>query len=325
MAEEVANPETAPPSQERGLFTLYGLFDKKKEEVEPEESLHEQPSVTQASEHRPANPPHADQPATPEIKVEEEERPQDEYKSMPHTDSETKPAHFDPEAAAAANEEDKEGWHPTHIHDDNDDDASPAVEKEERQDDQIIPPATTHADSQSTQPADIYSTPTGRPNVAAPVENSQGHAYSDEGQHFTREDEKQHTKGSSSSSEYASDDDDEEDDEKSEEEKDEKKKEFEKKSTQEKIAEKYPHAESVHEEKKEEKKVDNMYENLPNKTEEKKNGGRKKRSMKDKIKGKLAGGGHPTTDQESGTGEEEKKAGLLDRIKDKIPGHHAKE
>ena len=43
--------------QERGLFTLYGLFYKKKREVEPEEILHNHLSVTWTSEYHPTNPP----------------------------------------------------------------------------------------------------------------------------------------------------------------------------------------------------------------------------------------------------------------------------
>ena len=64
------------------MFTLYSLFYKKKRKVEPEEILHDHLSVTQNSEYHPTNPPQ-DQLATHEIQVEEEERPQDEYKSMP--------------------------------------------------------------------------------------------------------------------------------------------------------------------------------------------------------------------------------------------------
>ena len=66
-----------------------------KREVEPKEILHDHLSVTQTSEYYPTNPPQ-DQLATHEIQVEEEKRPHDEYKSMPHTESETKHAHLHP-------------------------------------------------------------------------------------------------------------------------------------------------------------------------------------------------------------------------------------
>ena len=71
------------------MFTLYSLFYKKKRKVEPEEILHDHLSVTQNSEYHPTNPPQ-DQLATHEIQVDEEERPHDEYKRMPDTESKTK-------------------------------------------------------------------------------------------------------------------------------------------------------------------------------------------------------------------------------------------
>ena len=44
-------------SHQRYLFTLYGLFYKKKREVEPEEILHDHLFVTQTSEYHSTNPP----------------------------------------------------------------------------------------------------------------------------------------------------------------------------------------------------------------------------------------------------------------------------
>lgn len=330
-AEEVATSPAAPQSQERGLFTLYGLFDKKKEE--PEESQ-DQPAAnaeTPTSEHHPTDPPRADT----ETQVEEG-RHGDEI--TPHTDTQTESAHLyptdSPDAAPAVVEEDK-GGNPTHPRYDDDD--APAVE-EVKHDDQIVPPATTHADTQ-TQLADPYTTDPPRPAAAA--ENSQAHAYSNEGQHITGEDEKQQTNGSSSSS--ASFSEEEKDDGKklqsSDEEEDGEEKKKENVSIGEKLPQKNPYAEPPNEEKKEEiggykteKKEEiggyKTYENLspqPNKKEsvaEEEKGVRKKRTVKDKIKEKLAG---HVPDQNEGEGEEDRKEGLLDKIKHKIPGHHTKE
>nr|ADE77238.1 unknown [Picea sitchensis] len=335
-AEEVATSPVAPQSQERGLFTLYGLFDKKKEE--PEESQ-DQPAAnaeTPTSEHHPTDPPRA---AT-ETQVEEG-RHGDEI--TPHTDTQTESAHLyptdSPDAAPAVVEED-EGRNPTRPRYDDD---APAVE-EDKHDDQIVPPATTQADTQ-TKLADLYITDP--PRAPAAAENGQAHAYSDEGQHITGEDEKQHTNGSSSSSAFSSEE--EKDDEKKlqssdvEEDGEEKKKEnvsigekLPEKNPYAKLPEKNPYAEPAVEEKKEpaneEKKEENggykMYENLspqPNKKEsvaEEEKGVRKKRTVKDKIKEKLSG---HVPDQNEGEGEEDRKEGLLDKIKHKIPGHHAKE
>nr|UPC69858.1 dehydrin 2 [Larix kaempferi] len=55
----------------------------------------------------------------------------------------------------------------------------------------------------------------------------------------------------------------------------------------------------------------------------KKEGGRKKKGTKDKTKEKLAGDGQHSSDQCAV--EEKKKAGLLDKIKEKLPGKHSSE
>ena len=52
-----------------------------------------------------------------------------------------------------------------------------------------------------------------------------------------------------------------------------------------------------------------------------KEGGRKKKGVKDKIKEKLPGQ-NCNSDQPGHEGE--KKEGLVDKIKDKLPGHHNK-
>ena len=52
-----------------------------------------------------------------------------------------------------------------------------------------------------------------------------------------------------------------------------------------------------------------------------KEGGRKKKGVKDKIKEKLPGQ-NCNSDQPGHKGE--KKVGLVDKIKDKLPGHHNK-
>ena len=51
-----------------------------------------------------------------------------------------------------------------------------------------------------------------------------------------------------------------------------------------------------------------------------KEGARKKKGVKDKIKEKLPGQNSSNSDQPAGH-EGEKKEGLVDKIKDKLPGH----
>jgi len=55
----------------------------------------------------------------------------------------------------------------------------------------------------------------------------------------------------------------------------------------------------------------------------KKEGGRKKKGAKDKTKEKFAEGEHHSSDQ-CAPAEEEKKTGLIEKIKEKLPGHHIK-
>jgi len=326
MAEEVATPPVAPAS-EPGLFSLYGYFDKKEVKV-PEESQ--------------------DHPSATETEVKDEGKHGDEIK--PHHDSQSEPEEEEgghdltsqhrrtnPPHAATESREEEGGRHG---------DPSAAVEEEEEG--RIKPPHTPDSYSEN-QPADAF--PTDPPDYAAEERRddqimppAKTHTDSDEGQQILGFDEEQDTHGSSSKS--SSDEEEEENDQKKkedeEEEENKQKKEEEKKKKSGSVKnnfggklpeEQYPSPKmeenpSPYSPVTEGKTGENIEDPSPyspvteGKTGENIEGVRKKRTVKDKIKEKLAGVGHQSTD----SGDEEKsKPGLLDRIKEKIPGHHAKE